>query len=258
MYHYTYLIQHKTENKRYIGVRTSKVPPIEDMDYWGSSKHLPENVKDTHAKIVLKEFKTREEALKHEMLLHDLNDVAKNPIFYNKAKQTSTGWDTTGVPIPSERRERIKNTLKRKVKEGKHLSKEHIEKIRKKLIGREFSEEHRKNLSKAQKKVTQKPGYVNPRKGVKLSEETKKKLSLVKRKSGKSKGINNNKFTPWFITYLDKNYTDIFYDKTKTEYSLELGYSSYSIREAYKRSHGIKPVTVRGLKNVIIGNIPNS
>ena len=97
MYHYTYLIQHKTENKRYIGCRSSKVLPVEDAGYWGSSKYLPKDVKLTHVKIILKTFSTREEALQHEITLHKVNNVASDDSYYNKSIQTSSGFSTLGV-----------------------------------------------------------------------------------------------------------------------------------------------------------------
>ena len=77
MYHYTYIIQHRTSNMRYIGKRSSKLPPMEDIHYWGSSKHLPENIQEDHVKIILKVHNIAKEAIEHEILLHELNNVAK-------------------------------------------------------------------------------------------------------------------------------------------------------------------------------------
>jgi len=45
---------------------------------------------------VLAEFPTRYDAVCHEIFLHSFYDVAKNEMFYNRAKQTSTGFDTSG------------------------------------------------------------------------------------------------------------------------------------------------------------------
>ena len=190
-YHYTYLIQHKTEDKRYIGVRSSNVHPTEDTDYWGSSKHLPTNIQENHVKIIIKIHHSRKEAISHEILLHKLNNVAANPSYYNKACQTSTGFDTSGVPIPISIRQKISNTLK-----GKSLK------------GKPKTLEHSINCSKAQKLLASLPGYKNPRQGVTLSEETKRKLSESLKRSGASKSIRNNRYSPWFIT--DKNITYIY------------------------------------------------
>lgn len=77
MTHYTYLIQHKTKNKRYIGVRSCITTAQEDTLYWGSSRYLPLDVTQTHVKIILKIFETRQEAVEHEILLHKLNNVVK-------------------------------------------------------------------------------------------------------------------------------------------------------------------------------------
>ena len=96
--HYTYEIS-KNDGVRmsYIGVRSCEGNP-EDDNYWGTSKHLPDNIQDNHTKTILRTFDTRDEAVKHEIYLHNINDVASNPLYYNQAKQTSTKFDTTGTP----------------------------------------------------------------------------------------------------------------------------------------------------------------
>lgn len=96
MNHYVYLIEKKsaleTEQKYYIGVRSCECL-IADDQYMGSSKYLTEDIEKTGRnnfnKIILKRFQSREEALAHEIELHKEFDVANNPIFFNKARQTS-------------------------------------------------------------------------------------------------------------------------------------------------------------------------
>ena len=106
MNHYTYLLQSKTDDMMYIGVRSCKCLPEED-NYWGSSKHLPKNVSDICDKFILGTFDSRKEALQDEINRHNINNVAKNPNFWNKAKQTSTGWNTAGTTISNELKKRI-------------------------------------------------------------------------------------------------------------------------------------------------------
>ena len=101
MNHYTYEITKDSGVRMsYIGVRQCKCPPEEDTDYWGSSKHLPDNIQDNHTKTILRTFDSREDAVKHEVYLHNRFDVAANPLFYNRAKQTGTKFDRSGLPGP--------------------------------------------------------------------------------------------------------------------------------------------------------------
>lgn len=99
MYPYTYLIKAKNSKMKYIGVRSCKCHPDND-DYWSSSRHLPKDVKITHKKRILKTHTSRKNAVEHEIFLHNKYDVGRNPEFYNRAKQTSTKYDTSGVPNP--------------------------------------------------------------------------------------------------------------------------------------------------------------
>lgn len=234
MHHYTYLIQHKTKNLRYIGVRSCKCLPSEDTSYWSSSVHLPKDVQSTHSKIILAIHPTRKAALKHEILLHKLNEVNTNSCYYNKAKQTSVGFDTTGITLT--------------------FTEEHKQKISATLKGKPKTTEHRKNCSIAQKRLVNSEGYINPRKGVKLSEETKKKVSNTKKLLGTDKGINNNRFKPWFITY--PTYTKLFYNVTKEEQSLSDGFKHGAYQDLCTRSKGTVAIKKGRFKGLIAGNIP--
>lgn len=250
-YHYTYLIQHKTEDKRYIGVRSSNVHPTEDTDYWGSSKHLPTNIQENHVKIIIKIHHSRKEAISHEILLHELNNVAESPCFYNKAKQTSTKFDTSGVTLTDEHKEkcRIAST-------GRYHTQETKDKLSKLLKGRIFSEETKKRMSQAQKLLYKQTDYTNPRQGVTLSEETKRKLSESLKRSGASKSIRNNRFSPWFIT--DKNITYIYYDKTKEEIALENNLPVATYSDLSTKSKGYLPIKQGKHKGLVIGNISDA
>ena len=217
MYHYTYLIQSNTTVMRYIGVRSSDCLPQEDTKYWGSSKHLPKDIHLTHSKIILRVFGSRGEAVEHEVLLHRLNDVAINSIFYNKAKQTSTKFDTTGT-------------------------------------SRVFTETHKANLSKAQQRNCVSSTYTNPRQGAILTESTKEKISITKKLDNRPLFVKSPKFSPWFIT--DGNVTHLFYTKTKSEYAKENGYSEAAIRDNANRSKGERVLKRGQFKGMVIGNIP--
>jgi hypothetical protein len=127
MNHYTYFLTAKEPfngMKYYIGVRSCKVNPEEDK-YLGSSRVIKRN-KITVDKHILATWDTRQEAISHEILLHDCFDIAKNKEFFNQAKQTCVGFDTTGMPSHQT---------------GKPLSLEAKQKISIANSGRKHSEE---------------------------------------------------------------------------------------------------------------------
>lgn len=218
MHHYTYIIQHKKTEMRYIGVRSSHCIPTEDKDYWGSSKHLPKDIRDTHSKIILKEHLSRKEAVAHEVYLHMLNSVALNLNYYNRSCQKTTGFDTSGTKLET------------------------------------FTETHRKNLSLANKAYASRSDYVNPRKGVIVSLESRAKNSASKKADKRPSHIKAPRFTPWFIT--DNNVTHLFYTTTKQDYALQQGLPSATYRMLATASKGIKPRNRGKYKGLIVGNIP--
>jgi len=94
--HYTYQLSF-SDGKKYIGVRSCKCNITEDSGYLGSSKHIPTELYENCEKEILKVFDTRVEAVLHEIELHNKYDIAVNPKYYNKAKQTATGFDSQGL-----------------------------------------------------------------------------------------------------------------------------------------------------------------
>ena len=99
MNHYVYLIEKKNtlpnSSKYYIGVRSCE-GLIADDDYMGSSKYLTEDIekegKSNFNKIILKRFQTREDAVQYEIDMHNEFEVASNPLFFNRTKQTVVGF----------------------------------------------------------------------------------------------------------------------------------------------------------------------
>ena len=177
---------------RYIGKRSSSCTPQEDTSYWGSSKHLPKDIQNTHVKIILREHASAKAAIAHEILCHDLNDVANNADYYNRAKQTAAGFDTTGTKLI--------------------FTDEHKRKISKSLTGVPKSAQAKKNNSIAQKKLYSQ-GYINPRTGITMSDELKQLIKQRKKELKCGIGTSNSKFKPWFISY--PTFTVLFYDITK-------------------------------------------
>lgn len=92
-HHYVY---HSYEEwgREYIGVRSCNCLPEEDTKYFGS--FYDKTFKPTE-KTILFVCETRAEVLEIEIELHNFFDVAVNPQFANMVKQTSTGFDTTGL-----------------------------------------------------------------------------------------------------------------------------------------------------------------
>ncbi|MHB8098149.1 MAG: GIY-YIG nuclease family protein [Sulfuricurvum sp.] len=127
MYHYVYLLQSTEDLKFYIGVRSTKTLPAEDI-YKSSSKTMTKTYLCNCTKRIIKEFLTRKDAVSYEIRLHKLYNVASNPLFFNAANQTSTKFDTTGVKSP---------------RKGVKLTAETKEKLRQANLGKKQSQETR-------------------------------------------------------------------------------------------------------------------
>lgn len=105
-YYFTYRITDlnpPTSKKYYYGYTKCNCRPIDyigkkyfssstDKNFIKRQKYSPENFKYKIIKI----FDNKYDALELEIKLHNKFNVGKNPLFYNKAKQTSKGFDTTG------------------------------------------------------------------------------------------------------------------------------------------------------------------
>ncbi len=122
IYHYVYRITNLVENKHYYGKRSSKIHPKHDIGvkYFSSSKDRnfiadqksnPQNYKYK----IIRRFENSKSALEFEVLLHNKFDVGRNVNFYNRAKQTSSGFDTTGttgIPWSDDRKLEYSKRLK--------------------------------------------------------------------------------------------------------------------------------------------------
>jgi len=156
MHHYTYWLTCQDTNEHYIGVRSSKVLPELDH-YWSSSKVVKAMMRDgkKFTKQVLAEWDTREEALSHEILLHDIFDVVRNDSFLNRSKQKSTGFCTFGFMHTEEWKSRKSEGMKGKYSGagnpmyGKEMPVSARQKIAEYRSGKKFTEESRRRLSKS-------------------------------------------------------------------------------------------------------------
>jgi hypothetical protein len=220
MYHYTYLIKQIKGRMKYIGVRTSACNPEQDTSYFGSSKHLPKDVKITHKKRILRVFASRKEAVLHEIYLHHKYNVHLNDEFYNRSKQTSTKFDTTGIPGPNlslEARQKISLANK-----GRKRSRECVEQMRRRATGQ------------------------------KQSKETVQKRIASIAANNKNKGAKAATFKPWYMS--TNTITFIFYNQSKNEKSVEDGHYPKYYADLQKKHNRIQqPVMTRQYGLVTLG-----
>ena len=196
-YHYVYY-SYEEYGRGYIGSRTCKCLPEEDIKYFGSSK---DRTFKPNNKIILKsDYISRKEAYMDEIVLQQYYKVIENPHFANRSYQTSTGFTTYGLEM-----KRGKDNLNY----GKKRTKESREKISNALTGRMFSEEHRKNMSISKKHPDQIAITIKnsqKRRGIPLSKEHREKLSLSG--LGKHKGVlNGNYGKVWYTNGIENKMT---------------------------------------------------
>lgn len=172
-YHYVYRITNLELNKHYYGCRTSKIDPKLDLGtkYYSSSsdkdfvKDQKENPQKYNYKVI-KIFDKREDAVKLEIKLHNKFNVGVNESFYNRSKQTSVSFDTTGISPTVNNR--IKTSERTK---GTRLSEEQKKKISDSLKGKRHTPER---IQKTKESLI---GLTPWNKGIACTEEQKKKIS---------------------------------------------------------------------------------
>ncbi len=175
--HYTYRITNIKLKMYYYGARSTNLEPINDLGiiYFSSStdkkfiKDQKENSQDYKYKVI-HIYDNRKNAIKLEVKLHEKFNVGINENFYNKAKQSSSGFDTTGTTLI--------------------FSDEHKRKLSESLVGRFYSEETRRKIGAYSKTRIH-------------TEETKRKIS---ENNGKSMlGKHHSKETRRKISESNKN-----------------------------------------------------
>ena len=198
MNHYTYMLTVKSpadSRRLYIGVRSCKGDPEQDVRYMGSCKPMKAWMKTQPEgcveKMILARWVSRTEALEHEILLHDCFDVGMNPEFWNQAKQTLVGFDTAGTTHEAynkgmkwtdEQRaahsEKLKGHIVTKETREKisaiHKGRKMPEERRLKLVGKKASPETLKKLRESHL------GQSAWNKGKTFSEESKQKMSAAR------------------------------------------------------------------------------
>ena len=160
----------------YIGKRTCDCLPEEDVEYFGSfadSEFNPTN------KIILRSgYKNAKELVKDEVILHDFYDVARNPHFANRAKQTSTGFDRSGTTPTNETRQKMSAALKGEKHYffGKNHTEETKQKNRDAHMGKPGPMRGRTQTEEAKRKIREAcKGRKSPMSGRNHTEEAKQK-----------------------------------------------------------------------------------
>jgi hypothetical protein len=163
-------------------------------------------------KAILEVYSSREEALQNEIELHRVNNVAKNPIFANKSRATSTGFyfDSTGKTCSEDARKKMSKTRK-----GKTKSKQHRKRIsialsgeNNPMYGKKHTEENKRKISEALL------GEKNHMTGKKHTDSSKRKMSESQRKINR-RGEKSPFYKPrdWFHpvhgAILQKSLTDL-------------------------------------------------
>ena len=172
-YHYVYRITNVLNNNHYYGSRTSATEPKNDIGikYFSSSrdtefmKDQQRNQQDYKYKVV-RMFDNRKDALAFEIKLHNKFNVGVNESFYNKVKQTSIGWDTTGVKRSAESKLKQSRTTK-----GSKRSDEWARKISEALKGKTHGESFREKCRQNNL------GEKNPNYGKEHTDEHKMKIA---------------------------------------------------------------------------------
>ena len=199
-YFYVYY-SYEEYGRGYIGKRECKCLPEEDIKYFGSFKD--KTFRPTQ-KIILETFENVEEALEAECALHDFYEVDKNPHFANRAKQTSTKFYCC---LNGERNSSKRPEIREKIRQGKlgennpTKRPEVREKISVAAKNRKASEETKKKMSEMRKGRPSPKGML----GKKLTEEQRQKVRekkvardnktwIIKDPEGKIHTTNNLKY----------------------------------------------------------------
>lgn len=125
-YHYVYQITEKSTNKKYIGVRSSKLKPEDDLGikYFSSStnKDFIKRQKSNPADFIyeiLSTYDDRSLAISEEVKLHEMYNVDVNGDFYNCAKQTSTKFESKGYVTAIDKNDK---SIRIKIDDPRYIS----------------------------------------------------------------------------------------------------------------------------------------
>ncbi len=151
-YHYVYY-SYEEYGRGYIGSRTCKCLPEEDIKYFGSFSD--KTFKPTQKIILKDDYSTREEAYIDEIILQEYYRVVENLHFANRAYQTSTKFFYVPTKNSSKKRKPMSEEQKIKlsnIAKGKKISEKQRQIISQTHKNKKVSEETRKKMSESAKK----------------------------------------------------------------------------------------------------------
>lgn len=176
--YYVYRVTNLTNNTYYYGSRVSKRFDILNGYYTSSkySKIIKENLNYYKAKII-KCFDNSGDKILYEAFLHSIFNVKEHDKFWNKANQTPFKFDTTGIPSHGGKHSEKTKQLLSDINKGVSWEDK---------VGLEKSIKMKEDLKKRNRSRAGEnhPLYGKPNSFKEHSEETKKKLSELKK--GKS------------------------------------------------------------------------
>lgn len=164
MYHYIYRIDRPTTGEWYVGIRSCKCWPTDDVNYLGSGKVIKAKVKkhgrDAFTKTILAIVETREEAARIEAALVGPTQVADRlclnlceggdcgvlGLKHTAESKAKMSRSRTGKVLSSKTREKL-----RVARTGKTHTPETLAKMSAANLGRTLSTEHCAKLSTAKK-----------------------------------------------------------------------------------------------------------
>lgn len=181
----------------YIGYHRCPKNKIPETDgYFGSYKDP--TFKPTQ-KIILETYKTKEEAISAEILLHEYFQVDKNPHFANKAKQTSIKFSFRGVGTENPGYQYWK---------GNKRKESSVQKQKQTIQQNQKSGKYIRSSSTREKNSEVKRGKDVWNKGIPCAAQTKKKISDAQKNNkhyfyNKKLNVHEKNVT---ITYILRNY----------------------------------------------------
>lgn len=223
-HNYVYEIKY-SNNKKYIGVRSCNCEPKDDTSYLGSSKIIPNDVKSTGIKTILKTFNNREDAVKYEMELQLKYNVKFSDEYYNQVIQTSTKFDQSGCKAETHA---------------------HVKSMQDKLIGR--TKEDYEYIRKANKKRALLKGN-NQTEAQKLGRlKQADAIRGIKNPSKGHPGATSTSFVPWY--FIDNNgIKTIITNISKKDFASSLGLSYRQFIHRFHKDNEHKKLETLKSKN---------
>ena len=176
--YYTYKIYDPVLDMYYIGSRTrSGIKDVTKDNYMGSPQSKEwkpqwKEISKRSTKTILKVFNNPQEAINHEIELHNELDIVANPKYFNQAKATISGFSRAGSKLGEEQNRALQNAAKEYWNKPENKLRK-SELMKKRLANGElkWTEEQKKAFSEKRK------GAGNPMYGRKLTPEQCKAIS---------------------------------------------------------------------------------